>query len=78
MLVKEYCSYLDLQCFCFFSFFFKDKETEFHEKYVKNTFNRWGMLIHTNYFSKTYIVCYRKMPKKKNFTVSFPIKTPFK
>ena len=31
-----------------------------------------------NYFSKTYIVCYRKMPKTKNFTISFPGKTLLK
>ena len=24
---------------------------------------------YANYFSKTYIVCYRKMPKSKNFTI---------
>ena len=35
-----------------------------------------------NYFSKTYIVCCRKSQKikeiNKNFTVSFPGKTPLK
>ena len=34
---------------------------------------------YANYFSKTYIVCYRKnAPKSKNFTISFPGKTPLK
>ena len=35
---------------------------------------------YANYFSKTYIVCNRKKPKKKkkNTTVSLPGKTPLK
>ena len=31
-----------------------------------------------NYFIKTQIVCYRKMPKNKKLTVSFPGKTMLK
>ena len=33
---------------------------------------------YANYFSKTYIVCYRKVPKKKKIAVSVPGKTPVK
>ena len=33
---------------------------------------------YANYLSKSYIVSYRKMQEKKNFTVSFPGKPPLK
>ena len=33
---------------------------------------------YANYFSKTNIVCYRKMPENKKFTVSFPGKNSVK
>ena len=32
----------------------------------------------TNYFSKTYIVCHRKVPKSKKITISFSGKTNIK
>ena len=33
---------------------------------------------YVNHFIKIHIVCYRKLLKTKNFTVSFPGKTPLK
>ena len=35
-------------------------------------------LAYANYFSKVYIVSYRKMPKQNKFTVSFLGKIPLK
>ena len=58
------------------SIFFKWKKIEFHEKCKNNTFNLWGKLMQV-ILVKTYIVCYRKMPKKQKFHHLFAEKTPF-